>query len=433
MILQPNMVIEGKNIKKIEDIIDDYYTKLERLGSSMEIREIISAIYVYAETYEFLTEQNKWDHLIKEQLARVKESLEQGETGNGLALFGGLCDIGLAIYLFYKKTGNYLRFWQSINTLIVDCLKSLVIQYSKDMVSLKMQHYDCITGLSGVLNYLIHTDNKENIAVIESILQYLVNITNKKYINGQWVLGWHINRENQFRPDEREKYINGNFNFGMSHGIAGPLAVLSIAYIGGYQVKGQREAIVTITEEYRKLASYDRGYVLWPGQYSFENYILGKRTFVDNDNRMSWCYGTIGILRALKLAGMALDCSGLLAWHKRQIHNIACMDLEGYLLQSPTICHGYAGLMALFVLEYKECQETAIKTKIHELLNCILNAYHHEFPFGFKNIETVYQDGKFHKTEAYGNFFLDGAAGIILALVSLVKDTTEWETHLLGK
>lgn len=211
------------------------------------------------------------------------------------------------------------------------------------------------------------------------------------------------------------------------------LAALSLACLVGYCVDGQKEAILSIVEEYKILASYEQGYALWPGQYSFESYLSGDKSFLNNDNRMSWCYGSIGILRVLKLAAKALDNQEMLDWNKKQIDIIANLPTNKYLLVSPTICHGYAGRMALLALEFKEFPRQTLKTKIIELADIIIAAYKFPLQFGYENTETVYSNGILEETYSYGNGFLDGAAGCLLALISLLKENTNWEIHLLAK
>jgi hypothetical protein len=91
----------------------------------------------------------------------------------------------------------------------------------------------------------------------------------------------------------------------MAHGIAGPLALLSIASSAGWEVDGQTAAI-------RAAAQW---LLTWqtPGTTTWPPYITGRE--LDDGppapapaagRRDAWCYGAPGIGRALTLAGHAL-------------------------------------------------------------------------------------------------------------------------------
>lgn len=435
LVNESNIIRDLSIINQINNILNDYLYKIEELQYSIKIEDIIGAAYVYAEIYEYVVDKEQWNNIIKRQFIRLKECIEQGELMNGMALFGGLCEAGLAVYLYSKKTGHYINFWKEIHEIILDDTVKLVEEYRQKINNLQISHYDCITGLSGILNYLIHTGAEcdDNKAIIEDVLGYLLKITERKLVNGKIVPGWHIRRENQIREDEKVRFKNGNFDFGISHGIAGPLAVLSMAYQKGYCIEGQKEAILSIVEEYERLSLNFKDCTLWQGQYSFESYLQSQQDPIVNYNRMSWCYGSIGILRAIKLAGLALDSQELIEWEQKNIFKIAAMLSKDYLLNSPIICHGYAGLMALLTIEYKEHANHIIKEKINELANIIEKKYNSNFMFGFEHTEIYYQNGKCLKNEMYGNEFLYGASGIILSLISLIKLDTYWEIHLLAK
>lgn len=435
LVNESNIIMDLGIINQINNIMNDYLYKIEELQYSIKIEDIIGAVYVYAEIYEYVVNKEQWNNIIRGQFIRLKECIEQGELMNGLALFGGLCEAGLAVYLYSKKTGHYINFWKEIHVIILDDTVKLVEEYRKKINNLQICHYDCITGLSGILNYFIHTsaERDDHKAIIKDVLGYLLKITERKLVNGKIVPGWHIRRENQIREDEKVRFKNGNFDFGISHGIAGPLAVMSMAYQKGYRIEGQKEAILSIVEEYERLSLHFKDYTLWQGQYSFENYLQSQQDPIMNSNRMSWCYGSIGILRSIKLAGFTLESQELIEWEQKNIYKIAAMLSKDYLLNSPIICHGYAGLMTLLTIEYKEHANHVLKEKINELANIIVKKYNSKFMFGFEHTEIYYQNGRCMENEMYGNDFLYGASGIILSLISLIKLDTYWEIHLLAK
>lgn len=428
-----DIITNEKIIGQIQNILNEYLNKIETMQDNMKIDDIIGAVYVYSEIYDNLVEKEKWNNIIKKQFIRIKECIEEDGLLNGMALFGGLCDVGLAVYHYSKKTGHYLNFWNKINDIILDTTVIIVNECYQKIEDLFIHQYDCIRGLSGILNYLIHVECIDNKEVIEDVLGYLIKLSENKLINGKIVPGWHIKNENQIHKNEKLKFKNGNFDFGVAHGIAGPLSVMSLACKMGYCIDGQKEAILSIVEEYERLATHFNNCTFWRGQYSFEDYLQSNQDTILYKNKMSWCYGSIGILRSLKLAGVALDCQGLVEQEQNNIYQIGRMKFGDYFLNSPIICHGYAGLMALFVIEFKEKDSHILKEKINELAENIVKSYNTNYIFGFKNTETLNQSANVKKIESFGNEFLYGASGVILSLISLLKADTIWEIHLLAK
>jgi len=428
-----DLIISLNLFDDVEKILNDYYHKLECLKDEMDINDIIAAVFIFAETYEYIIDKNKWNNIILHELTFVRDRINEESLGSGLALFGGLSELGLAIYILNKNTGYYTKLLKALNQIITNSLSDVIEQYIQEIPNLKMQYYDCITGISGIAAYLIHIEDKSNIPIIEKLLSYLVELTKKRNVDGNIVLGWHITSENQFRPDEKIRYPKGNFNFGLSHGVAGPLAVLSLAYKKGIHVNGHKQAISDIIEEYRLLAAYNSGCVYWPGQYSYENYLLNSKDFLMNDNRMSWCYGSIGILRALKLGAEAINDNDLLKWVTDNVSQIAQMSIDKYIFMSPTICHGYAGLLSLLTIEYRESNNQLLENRINELAKLIIDSYDKSLKYGFVNIDEDFINGSFQIIKTYNNSFLNGAAGILLSLISLLKKETMWEIHLLMK
>ena len=67
---------------------------------------------------------------------------------------------------------------------------------------------------------------------------------------------------------------------------------------------------------------------------------------------MSWCYGSLGILPSIITAGKAIQDSKLVEWGKNQLLKISEISIDNYYLDSPIICHGYAGASVIFRKSY---------------------------------------------------------------------------------
>ncbi len=130
----------------------------------------------------------------------------------------------------------------------------------------------------------------------------------------------------------------------MAHGIAGPLALLSIAMRSGITVAGHAEAIGRICTWLDQWRTGTGEHAWWPETISRAEHHSGTVRQV-GPGRPSWCYGTPGLARAQQLAGLALPDPRR---QRRAEHALAgCLTDERQLalLTEASLCHGWAGLL----------------------------------------------------------------------------------------
>ena len=163
-----------------------------------------------------------------------------------------------------------------------------------------MREYDLISGLTGTGAYLLHRGGDDEL--LKAVLGYLVRLTTPIPSPAGSLPGWWTlhGPSDQPEPD----WIGGHANLGMAHGIAGPLALLSIAARRDITVPGQLDAIHQIS---RWLDGWRIGtdtHTWWPGMISLSEY-RDKPFTTPALQRPSWCYGTPGLARAQQLAAIA--------------------------------------------------------------------------------------------------------------------------------
>jgi protein-L-isoaspartate(D-aspartate) O-methyltransferase len=209
-----------------------------------------------------------------------------------------------------------------------------------------LREFDLINGLTGLGVYLLHVARTDphhpGAALLRDVLAYLVRLTGQITVDGATLPGWWTAAGPSGRPDPR--WPGGHANLGVAHGIAGPLALLSAAMIGGITVPGQAEAI-ELTDWW--LSSWRCGTDTrpwWPGMISAREW-ADAAVDQPGPQRPSWCYGTPGIARALHLAAQALDAPTRAAEARAAL--IACITDNAQLNQlgDDTLCHGWAGLV----------------------------------------------------------------------------------------
>ena len=217
-----------------------------------------------------------------------------------------------------------------------------------------LAEYDVINGLSGIGALLLL--RSPGSAAFERVLSYLVRLTESQRVDGQLLPGWWTGHDPHF--GHSADFPRGHGNFGMAHGVAGPLALLSLALANGCTVAGHREAMDRICawlDTWRQ--DHETG-PWWP-QWITDGERRTSRVIQRGPGRPSWCYGTPGVARAQQLAGLATGDRARTQIAERAM--AGCLSDPGQLASiiDVSLCHGWAGL---FVTAWRAAGDAATPT-----------------------------------------------------------------------
>ncbi|MFC0100996.1 lanthionine synthetase C family protein [Micromonospora marina] len=195
--------------------------------------------------------------------------------------------------------------------------------------------YDLIRGLTGLGVVLRRLGDQD---LLRQVLDYLVRLTEPRGALPGW---WCGNGPERHQPPPP----GGHANFGMAHGITGPLALLALTLRDGITVAGHATAINRINRWLDAWQQHTDGTIWWPQTITLTDLHKGlpaQRTPL----RPSWCYGTPGIARAQQLAAQALHDTT--RQHLAETAFTTCATDAGQLqrLTDRSLCHGTAGLLA---------------------------------------------------------------------------------------
>lgn len=205
-----------------------------------------------------------------------------------------------------------------------------------------VEEYDVVHGLAGLGAYLLHSGSDPGL--LQHVLKYIVRLTEPVPTVGAAdpsAPGWWSSSN----PNFTTSTPGGHGNFGMAHGIAGPLALLALAARQGITVPGHADAIDRICAWLDTWRQPGPTGSWWPPWITITELREGRPSR-PGPGRPSWCYGTPGVARALQLAALArhdkrrqADAENILA---------RCVTDPGQtaLLTSLGLCHGWAGATA---------------------------------------------------------------------------------------
>ncbi|MFF3493729.1 lanthionine synthetase C family protein [Streptomyces sp. NPDC002795] len=230
----------------------------------------------------------------------------------------------------------------------------------------RMREYDLISGLTGLGALLLYRRNQRR--VLRDVLHYTVRLLRRPVrVGGRSVPGWWCSDAPSGRPDAGE-WPYGHGNFGMAHGVAGPIALLALALRAGIEVPGQKEALLSgINLLERWARPLPGGGAVWPETLPLHAWEEGPTT-TGRTGRPSWCYGTPGIARALQLA--ALTTHQLRSQLTAEKIVASCLADPSQLakVQEASVCHGWAGLLLAAELTAADADpDSRINRHLHKI------------------------------------------------------------------
>lgn len=380
-------------------------------------------------------ECEQWSLAAHRHLVYLHQLLKKENNKLSASLWTGITGLGFSALAISNNGQHYQGLISSLNQQVLTLLPTLVGQANSHLKQgVKVTDYDTVRGLTGIGRYLLffHDDVKYQEA-LKNILAYLVRLTEPRQVGQYQVPGWYV-PENQ----TKDMFPNGFFDMGLSHGIVGPLSLLARSLELGVTVSGQVEAIERIVHWIEEWTLQDEEGSYWPDIISFEEQVEQHRLRRQADSfggseqqkkpkavNYSWCYGYPAIARVLWIAGRSLKNSGL---QDRALSSFRrLITLEKGAFQSPTFCHGYAGLLQIVTRMYEDSQAAFFKDVQEELVLRILDMYNPDLNFGFHTVE-----GREHHTYLDVPGMLNGFVGIALALLSSVQPSSfEWDAAFL--
>ena len=322
-------------------------------------------------------------------------------------LYAGAGALAFATARSARRPGDYAGVLSTLDDLagswVARRLRPEWERMAEGTVGTEYAAYDVVSGVTGVGRHLL---DRGAVAVTRAVLRYLVALTEP--VSG--LPGW-------WAPHRATS--DAHADAGVAHGIAGPLALLAVAWRDGVRVPEQDAAAARIVDWLLTWSDTDEHGRYWPAWVGAAE-LAGERR--PHPTPSAWCYGNPGIARAIYLAGVAFDrpdwtdeaVAALTAVVRRPVAGLGVVDAG--------LCHGWAGLLHLVSRTGRESGAVELLAAADHLAAHVLAAHDPDSAFGFRA----------HGTSDTGGF-LEGAAGIALALLGwLDAPASGWDAALLA-
>ncbi|GAB3339022.1 hypothetical protein GCM10027299_51620 [Larkinella ripae] len=385
-------------------LLDRIYGHVHRQPVDAEVGLLTGQMgYALLEAYAQRFSGQPDDNRIWERVSASLAAIQNGELTPSFAT--GMAGVAWA-FLHLFNHGLVLADGFDAQDVVAD-LDEPLFELSREL--LREGDYDYLYGgLSAALYFLERTPTPEIGRYITHLIETLV-ATATRFPGGG--ISWPFYGSGPRKPAHPLRY-----NPGLAHGTAGIVSILSLFYERGYA----RALCAELLD--RTLQG------LWDqrnrsGRSVFPSMVPENR--VDQDSRLGWCYGDLGIANAFWLAGQTLQ--------NAQWKSIACETmLKAAHRREPTdtfvkdagLCHGSAGVAFLF--------RRFARFFPHPVLTEAADAWaeetgHYALVEGQENVFLSHGSGGFEPNLG----LLDGESSIGLCLLAELGAPTPWERFLL--
>jgi hypothetical protein len=342
--------------------------------------------------------------------AFLAAALRADAPPRSVSLFSGVTALPFAAHAAALAGGGYAVLLSRLDPVVRGAASEVAAAVARRIrsggVVGRWHGYDIAFGLSGVGRFLLArweaTGDAQVRATLEEVLAALVAVAVADEVpadGGAHRPAWWVDHDGRLEGYDGP----GHLNFGLAHGIAGPLALLALSWRAGVRVAGQADAVHRIVALLDRWSGRDEHGPYWPYWSESPAGPVGPRT------REAWCYGAAGIGRALHLAGAALDRPD---WQER-----GCAALDGAIATADAdtvvdagLCHGWAGLLQITTRMARDTGLARYQDAADAVAARVRAAFDPASVFGFRYRSA----GTPRLVDRAG--FLEGAAGVALAL-----------------
>lgn len=399
------------------DIISDleYSMKVGNLNKENFADVLLLLSILYSSELVIMKGKEKFIYkTINTILKSYKKDIEEGNH-EYFTLYGFHSGIGAIVYslnILGKKYTGLESFVSYFNEMLINMIEQYLNYVKKDKENIKFAHYDTIAGASGYLYNIIKLFPNDYEDLKENLVEYLIELSEDIYYKNEKIIGYHIKCENQHLATERKNNPDGHINFGLAHGIIGPLVALSEAKKCGYEFKNLEKSIHKLKKLYETFEknNYTLKYPTHLSYNSFKNNIFLEKEYSFNS---SWCYGNLGIIRALMIVNLNLYDKYKYEYYKNCIINIFNSCPEDYNLISSCLCHGYASVVSIQLSVFLETGDYNTLGNINRNVDILISTYKEEM--------------KIREGLRYDMSLIEGRIGIILTLLSLLTSNLSFK------
>jgi lantibiotic biosynthesis protein len=353
----------------------------------------------------------------------------QPETNPLAGQLDGLCAVAAALRLAAHHQGDYATLLGRLDEHVITNARRLIALQTvarRAGEPTRPVIIDTLNGLAGLGRYLLGRPNSNAAKALADSLTCLSSLREPVSWHGTQVPGWWYHLTPFLQEAEAGAYRHGCAAFGLSHGLAGPLALLALAWQAGVRVPGQDEAAHAMAQWLVHWRQRDGSGWYWPAQMPLTHY-RDRSVDIPEPARVSWCHGSWGPAHALSLAGKAFECPDWTDAAGEVVHAMLARCRTEWKLNDHSLCHGWASVLHQLCRLRWSIPHPDLAVAADEVAGRLVADFDAGAPFGYRY---VHPSGEISDLPG----LLEGVAGIALALHSYASGhspASGWDSVLL--
>ncbi|MDT0353142.1 lanthionine synthetase C family protein [Pseudonocardia charpentierae] len=355
-----------------------------------------------------------WDRAGHRHLAAAVAATETQPHVNP-SLYTGLAGIGFAAQVLAGGRDRYRRLLTAVDAELIGQVDEIVDRLEVTSGT-SVGAFDAISGLSGIGAYLLtRRDEPAARAVLERLLSALGRLLRDEGVPRRWHTPHRF-----LSPSMQRMNPHGNLNCGLAHGVPGPIALLAIAQREGVTAPHATEGLRVATRWLVDQRTDGVDGPDWPTTVGLDRAggAVPPPASTHRPSRATWCYGTPGVVRALWLAGTALDDPATCTLSVDTMRAVVARPAPERLITTPTFCHGTAGLLQIVTGFARDTGHPELVAAAAGLAAELAGQRDPAAALGYRDVEAS-GAAVDHPT------LLDGAAGVALALLGATAPDRE--------
>ena len=394
-----------------------------RIGSrTIPPRDFPMILVMIPIVQKYFSVQNDWKRFGFEICKYYKNEIEAGRIRD-LSMFSGLGYVSFAVEKYSKATGELNNFSRQLNELLyIKCENLSKTLMRKQYV--EMSDYDTIAGISGIVLYLVN----KKVGVFPNACKYLSGLFDFDKFGE---LKIRIKEKNSYTQNSDICTVGCYLNFGLSHGMIGPMLALSKLYcvqredIFRKMILSSLNCASKLYDEY----SSNEYNIKWPSQMDYRIY----RKEIDQSNieyfeYPSWCYGSLSILNSIEIIEQN---TGLTVLQKHKFVKMGkYSELIGLMnIHDMSLCHGLTGEV-LFLKKFG-VNIDLYKNKLRTIMETSKQINKEEFNF-YRYLYNMADNAIVRKYVGHNEnlSLLEGIGGIFLTFSNIIFGDTTVEEML---
>jgi hypothetical protein len=340
----------------------------------------------------------------------LRGASELNRSPTRLGLFRGITGYGAAVALSSQHR-DYSQLLDSLDCVVLPAIeRETAMIVANPSRAAQLSRHDLMSGLAGWGVYLsLREDAAKTASTMEGVARAAKSILDADPPFHNMRIGTSL-----LKPEQKKLAPHGFVDCGLSHGGTGLLGMLAILVREG-QVAESRDICRLLTLGGTWLSHFviqSADGPIWPRYL-----LLDENGFIASQgpsNPPSWCYGSPGISRTLWLVGRALDRNDFCDLSLEAMRT-ALRSQNVSRLSSPTLCHGFSGLLLVALLFASDTGDSEITSKCSGLVDRIVNFWDSNSVLGFRDHET---GGGWVENPG----LLNGAAGVVMVLAAVLGE-----------